>query len=212
MKILIDNGHGNNTAGKRSPDGRLMEWAYNREIAKEVVNRLKQQGYDADLIVTEDKDISLTERANRVNAWCNKLGTANVVFVSVHVNAAPGTGWQSATGWSGWVGPNASAKSKDLAQIFYEYAIKYKLQGNRSVPKEHYWVGNFTVLTKTKCPAVLTENLFQNNLKDVEYLLSDEGKNTIVNLHVNGLKDYVKKYGTPPSSSNNNNCNCECHK
>lgn len=33
MKILIDNGHGNNTPGKRSPDGRLLEWAYTREIA-----------------------------------------------------------------------------------------------------------------------------------------------------------------------------------
>ena len=33
MKILIDNGHGQETAGKRSPDGRLLEWSYNREIA-----------------------------------------------------------------------------------------------------------------------------------------------------------------------------------
>ena len=32
MKILIDNGHGSNTKGKRSPDGRLMEYAYTREI------------------------------------------------------------------------------------------------------------------------------------------------------------------------------------
>lgn len=211
MKILIDNGHGNNTAGKRSPDGRLMEWEYNRIIAKEVVKRLKQQGYDADLIVTEDKDISLTERVNRVNTWCNKLGTANVVFVSIHVNAAPGSGWSTARGWVPYVAPNASAKSKELAQIFYDYAIKYKLQGNRSMPKEHYQIGNFTVIVKTKCPAVLTENLFQNNKEDVDYLLSDEGKNTIVELHVNGLKDYVKKYGTPPTSSENN-CTCVCHK
>lgn len=211
MKILIDNGHGNNTAGKRSPDGRLMEWEYNRIIAKEVVKRLKQQGYDADLIVTEDKDISLTERVNRVNTWCDKLGTANVVFVSIHVNAAPGSGWSTARGWVPYVAPNASAKSKELAQIFYDYAIQYKLQGNRSMPKEHYQIGNFTVIVKTKCPAVLTENLFQNNKEDVDYLLSDEGKNTIVELHVNGLKDYVKKYGTPPTSSENN-CTCVCHK
>ena len=26
MKVLIDNGHGENTPGKRSPDGRLREW------------------------------------------------------------------------------------------------------------------------------------------------------------------------------------------
>ena len=33
MKILIDNGHGSNTPGKCSPDGRLMEYSYTREIA-----------------------------------------------------------------------------------------------------------------------------------------------------------------------------------
>ena len=28
MKVLIDNGHGIETLGKRSPDGRLREYAY----------------------------------------------------------------------------------------------------------------------------------------------------------------------------------------
>ena len=32
MKILIDNGHGEDTAGKRSPDWTLREYAYTREI------------------------------------------------------------------------------------------------------------------------------------------------------------------------------------
>ena len=36
MKILIDNGHGENTPGKRSPDGTFREYAYTREIADEV--------------------------------------------------------------------------------------------------------------------------------------------------------------------------------
>lgn len=30
MKILIDNGHGENTPGKRSPDGTFREYAYTR--------------------------------------------------------------------------------------------------------------------------------------------------------------------------------------
>lgn len=33
MKVLLDNGHGAETPGKRSPDGRLREYAYTREIA-----------------------------------------------------------------------------------------------------------------------------------------------------------------------------------
>ena len=31
MKILIDNGHGENTPGKRSPDGSLREYAIRRQ-------------------------------------------------------------------------------------------------------------------------------------------------------------------------------------
>ena len=37
MKILIDNGHGENTPGKRSPDGRFREYKYNHEIARAAV-------------------------------------------------------------------------------------------------------------------------------------------------------------------------------
>ena len=31
MKILIDNGHGIDTKGKRSPDGRLLEYSVSKE-------------------------------------------------------------------------------------------------------------------------------------------------------------------------------------
>ena len=65
MKILIDNGHGRETAGKRSPDGRLLEWAYNREIARRVVAELQQRGFFASLLVPEDEDIALAERCLR---------------------------------------------------------------------------------------------------------------------------------------------------
>ena len=59
MKILIDNGHGVDTAGKRSPDGSLREYKYTREIAEKVVSELKKRGFDAERIVPEENDISL---------------------------------------------------------------------------------------------------------------------------------------------------------
>ena len=44
MKVLIDNGHGENTPGKRSPDGRLREWAYTRKIADRVMIEVGTRG------------------------------------------------------------------------------------------------------------------------------------------------------------------------
>ena len=61
MKILIDNGHGLMTAGKRSPDRFFREPFYNREIASRVVSDLRDRGLDAELLVPEDEDISLSE-------------------------------------------------------------------------------------------------------------------------------------------------------
>ena len=88
MKILIDNGHGRETAGKRSPDGRLLEWSYNREIACLVVATLQSEHFYASLLVPEDEDIPLAERCKRVNRVCSELGRRNVCLISIHVNAA----------------------------------------------------------------------------------------------------------------------------
>jgi N-acetylmuramoyl-L-alanine amidase len=49
------------------------------------------------------------------------------------------------------------------------------------------WDSNFAILRDTKCPAVLTENLFMDNAEDCRYLLSDEGKEAIVKIHVQSI-------------------------
>lgn len=194
MKILIDNGHGVNTKGKHSPDGRLFEYKWAREIAVRLEAALKAKGLDVERIVPEEKDILLSERSARVNDICKKVGSRNCMLVSIHVNAAAEHGkWNTATGWSGWVSPNASSKSKRFAQILYDAAKERGLQGNRSVPKERYWVGNFAIVRDTNCPAVLTENLFQDNKGEVDYLLSEEGKQAIVDLHVAGILKYISE-------------------
>lgn len=195
MRILIDNGHGSNTAGKCSPDGSLKEYAWAREIARRIVEKLTAQGYDAQRIVTEDSDVSLAERCRRVNAVCKEHGAANVLLVSVHNNAAANGGWQKARGWSVWVYTQAGEKSKRLAQLLYAEAERIGLKGNRSVPTNKYWEANFYILKHSACPSVLTENLFQDNKEDVAYLLSKAGKEAIVQLHVNGIINYIKSLG-----------------
>ena len=59
MKILIDNGHGVDTPGKRSPDGEFREYAWNRLIASRIVAALTDLGHEAQLLVPDQEDISL---------------------------------------------------------------------------------------------------------------------------------------------------------
>ena len=193
MVILTDPGHGIDTAGKRSPDGRLREYKYAREIAAEVVKRLKSMDYNAQQLVTEENDISLGTRCKRVNDICKHFGASNVLVVSVHCNAAGADGkWHDARGWQACVSLNASAKSKQLASYLFDAAQAQELKMRSPKPGQKWWAQNLAICRDTNCPAVLTENLFQDNLSDVEFLLSDKGREAIVNLHVNGIINYIK--------------------
>lgn len=197
MKILIDNGHGADTKGKRSPDGRLLEYKYTREIASHIEAELKALGYDAQRIVTEEQDVPLDERVRRVKEQCGRLGSSNVILISVHCNAAGNGGWMKARGWSAYTS-KGETKSDKLASLLYEEAeanfTGHKIRKDYS-DGDPDWEENFYVLRKTPCVAVLTENFFQDNVDDVVYLLSDEGRNAIVKTHVNGIIKYVKMYG-----------------
>lgn len=195
MKVLIDNGHGINTPGKQSPDGRLKEYAYARDIASRLEVALRAEGVDAERIVTEQNDISLSIRCKRVNDICRKLGAKNVLLVSIHNNAAGADGkWHSARGFSSHVALNASSKSKALAQYLWNAAIAHGLKGNRAVPSPPYIAQNLAICRDTLCAAVLTENLFQDNKDDVEFLLSEKGKNEIVQAHVDGITEFISDY------------------
>jgi N-acetylmuramoyl-L-alanine amidase len=196
MIVLIDNGHGANTPGKCSPDGRLKEYKSAREIAKLTVDGLKAKGVNAILLVPEENDISLKERCKRANKYCEKYGAKNVLLVSIHHNAAGADGkWHEARGFSAHVSLNASGRSKALAQYLWSEALMQGLKGNRSVPEVKYIAQNLAICRDTRCAAVLTENLFQDNKDDVEFLLDDEGKNKVATMHVTAINEYIKDYG-----------------
>lgn len=196
MIVLLDNGHGVNTAGKRSPDGRLREWSYTREITKRIEAKLVSMGIEVVRIVPEDRDIPLNSgadnRVRRVNNICKQRGSRNCLLVSVHCNAAGNKGqWMTARGWSVFVARNASADSKKLADLLFDEAKKKGLKMRQPMPTQKFWVQSLAMCRDTNCPAVLTENLFQDNLADVEYLLSEAGKEAIAELHVEGIMKYI---------------------
>ena len=194
MKIFIDNGHGMMTAGKRSPDGQFREPFYNREIARRVVSDLLDRGYDAELLVPEDDDVSLAERVRRVNAACFLMGKQNVILVSIHVNAAGnGSKWLNATGWSVYTCKGQTASDR-LAECLCQAAIKnfpgHRIRTDMS-DGDMDWEEGFYILRKSLCVAVLTENFFMDSISDLEYLQSRAGKQAVVDTHVEGIVEYL---------------------
>ena len=194
MKILIDNGHGIDTKGKRSPDGRLLEYAQNRLLAGRIVSALQARGHDAALLVPEENDISLPKRCRRVNEWCRQLGKDNVLLISIHCNAAGhGDRWLSARGWCAYTTPGTTGADA-LATSLYN-AAQTHLPGQRLrtdyTDADPDLEKDFYLLRHTSCPAVLTENLFMDNHEDCDFLLSPEGQQALVDLHIDGIISYL---------------------
>jgi N-acetylmuramoyl-L-alanine amidase len=169
----------------------------------------KRKGYSA------EQSAELVYRTQQVNKICQKYGVENCLYVSIHVNGAGDDGkWHGAGGW-GCYTSRGKTKADLLAECFYDAAIT-NLRSYVSIIDEGKRRGDYTekqvpfrmdktdgdrdleadlyVLRHSACPAVLTENLFQDNRRDVAFLLSDEGRQAITRLHVEALLSYCQKY------------------
>ena len=193
MLVILGTAHSKSTPGKRSPDGKFREYLFSREVCKEIRRALIAKGYNCVIDIEGDEEYSLTNRVNIVNRYCRQYGSKNCIYVSVHVNAASGSSWSNARGLCVYVSNNSSAASKELAKTLYKEGASRGLKGNRYVPAENYWKADFYVLKYTNCPAVLTENLFQDNKEDLKFLQSFQGKKTIIDYHVDAIDKYLKE-------------------
>ena len=194
MKVLIDPGHGIDTPGKRSPDGQFLEYLWNRQVADLLLEKLVAMGIGASLVVTETNDVTLRNRVNRVNTICNKVGSSNVLLVSIHANAAGnGSSWMNAKGWSCYTS-KGKTKSDQVAECLYE-AFEAEFP-DRKIRKDlsdgdKDWEENFYVLEKSRCPAVLLENFFYDNREECAWMLQEETKRRIASAAAKGIAKYV---------------------
>ena len=210
MKVLIDNGHGMQTAGKCSPDALkglidspyyFREYQWCREIARDVMNVLYVRGIDAYLLVQEDWDVPLQERTRRVNEYCSKYGRNNVILVSIHNNSAGDQGrWMTARGWSAYT-TRGLTESDIIADHLYkvaedEFQAPLKVRKYMDKYLEKDYEENFYILKNTQCPAVLVENFFQDNKEDVAYLKSPWGKGQCIHVLSVGIENYLRSKGS----------------
>ena len=183
--IALDDGHGMNTSGKRTPpltkdlyiDGKLVrkkgevikENEFNRAVVKYLAEALKRCGFDVLLVAPTDEDTPLATRVSRAN-------NANAdAYVSKHYNAL-GSIWQTkAKGLVTIIHYNHQSKTKVLANNVHEELWKLHSDHNCT----NYGVRTDTdisgyslyVLRNTKMPAILTESGFMDNMTEVVDML-----------------------------------------
>ncbi|TWT24313.1 N-acetylmuramoyl-L-alanine amidase [Planomicrobium sp. CPCC 101110] len=162
MKIIIDAGHGPETKGKRSPDGRLREFHFNGAVAKEVKKQLTALGHTIIFSHQQNQDVPLQERT----ALANRLRVD--LFVSIHANAF-GTGFNAANGIETFTYTAASGESKRLSSFIHQALLLATGRKNRGQKQ-----ADFAVLRDTRMPAVLVECGFMTNQAELALLKTDD--------------------------------------
>jgi len=174
MYIILDNGHGgmlNNTyqtKGKRSPkwsDGsQLFEGVFNRGIVHKISRLLDWADIKFEILVTEESDISLSERVKRANAIYKKHSDA--ILISIHAN---GHSNESANGFELFTS-RGETKSDAYAKIIHSNYVRLISEIRDRGIKE----SGFSMVKRTHCPAVLIECGFMTNFDECQFLLKNE--------------------------------------
>lgn len=215
--FVIVPGHGGKdngkyyTGGKRSPiwpDGhQVLEGVSTKLYAYELTASLMKEGLDVIMLNTQNRDMTLQERVNQVNALYSI--DKRVVAIFIHHNAqqtytAPyydcfgnrgylsidqggATGAESYTSIGLTEADNFNNNfiipqfEKDMPDIKWRYG--YKQKGKEA---------NFTVLAYTKCPSVLEEWLFMTTYTDSQMIASDSLRQIWVSTMTKSCANYDK--------------------
>lgn len=172
LKIAIDDGHGKETAGKRTPifaDGiykgtYMIENDFNEAVAKLLPSMFSKVGVQVVMVAYEEYDVPLATRVQRAN-------DANAdAYISIHANAyGDGVTFNDANGVESWIYSKANYETYNLAEkIQYQLATRTGRR-DRGVKEST----SLYVLSQTRMPAVLIEGGFMTNLEEAYLLLDD---------------------------------------
>ena len=191
-RIILSPGHGANTPGKRSPDNSLYEWEFNRRLTRKIAEGLDREKIPYILLDMGATDVSLQGRVARANTFGK-----NCLYISVHGNAAgDGSKWMNASGWAAYTSKGNTA-SDAMCEIFMHKAEEYLPEIGCKVrkwsSKKYGWEENFYVIKNTIMPAILTENLFYDNLQDIEVMKSEKGIEILAKIHIEAIKEILKE-------------------
>ncbi len=175
-KIYIDAGHGGTDPGA-SANG-LQEKNVTLNIALQVRSILTAN-WSVSVRMSRTTDItrSLTWRTDDANAW------GADIFVSVHINAGGGTGFES------YRYPGTAGNTLRLHSNIHSRVLS-NMRTVAAVTDRGQKTANFHVLRETVMPAVLTENLFVDTVADANKLKNAAFITATARGHAQGIAAY----------------------
>ncbi|MED4978746.1 N-acetylmuramoyl-L-alanine amidase [Geobacillus stearothermophilus] len=176
-KIFWDKGHGGSDPGAVANG--LQEKVLTHKIVEYATDYLAAhyEGFTQRVSREGDQSLTLDQRADMANKW------GADVFVSVHINAGKGTGFEI------YAHPNASPQSIALQNVLHDEILAAMRQfGN--ITDRGKKRANYAVLRETKMPAVLTENLFIDS-NDAKHLKNEAFLKAVGEAHARGVAKFL---------------------
>ena len=184
-KVVLDPGHGVETAGKRSPDGSYLEHEFALDMAYRVKDLLELHGVSVTLTRKDEHDVSLADRVKTAN------GIKDLdLFVSLHSNASgDGTDWTAPDGFGIYTSAAGEAAGRNQAAkaiLAQAGAAGIKLWGNGLFHDISLYV-----LKNTTAPAVLIEHGFHTNREETGKLKTAAYRDELARVDCKGILDYL---------------------
>jgi len=164
--IALDDGHGKDTPGKRTPyiaslGRQIQENEFNKKVVAYLDVELKRCGFKTVLTAPTDYDTPLPQRVQKAN------NAGADLFVSVHYNAFDASfGGRNPEGFSAHIDP-----SRGKSEVFAKIAIKH-LAGGTSQVNRGVVLQQLYVTANTRMPAVLFEMGFMDHPVEALRMLS----------------------------------------
>ena len=175
--IIIDPGHGGVDGGCVFDN--IVEKDINRLSAAQVVARLREMGYQAELARQGDEFVNVLERvetANRKDA---------LLYVSIHQNSCED---RSVRGIETWYDGSDTAKdSGRLAQLIQQETVRETDAVSRELVSE----SDLCVTSKSSMPACLIETGFLSNREEREKLVTKEYRDKLADGIAGGIHMYL---------------------
>lgn len=180
--VVLDAGHDASNLANRSPDGTYYEHEFCLDMAKRMSAHLRRCGVTVVETRPDGTAVSLAERC----AMANAIQDLDL-FVSLHSNAAGGSGWSSARGWSAYLyGPGGEREQAAQAIL-----ARVRETGTTVRSAPIVYDPALYILKHTVAPAVLIEHAFHTNKADVENLRSEAWRAAMAEAQARGIADYL---------------------
>ena len=178
--VVLDAGHDAGNLANKSPDGTYYEHEFALDMAKRIKSHLERCGVTVTETRPDGTAVSLAQRC----AIANGIDGLDL-FVSLHSNAAGGSGWSSARGWSAYIYGAGGAREQAAQAILTRVRETGTAMRSAPIVKDP----SLYVLKHTVAPAVLIEHAFHTNEADVKNLKDAAWRASVAAAEARGITD-----------------------